>query len=99
MKMLWAFAKVLLVLALAIPVSFIVLTTALGIFGVLVGLVAIAVRLAIVGGIAYVAYRVIKALVGGPSTPARPREIAMPRVDPYYEAAVKEVDRDIGWVK
>lgn len=99
MKVLWTFAKVVIVLALAIPVSIIALTTALGIFGVLVGLAALAVRLAVVCGIAYVAYRVIKALVGGPSTAVQPRQIDAPRVDPYYEAAVKEVDRDIGWVK
>ncbi len=99
MKLLWTLAKVVIVLALAIPVSLIVLTTALGIFGVLVGLVAIAVRLAVVAGIAYVAYRVIKALVSGPADVSRPMQIDAPRVDPYYEAAVKEVDRDIGWVK
>jgi hypothetical protein len=99
MKMLWTFVKVVLVLCLAIPVSFFVLTTAIGILGALVGLAALAIRLAIVGVVVWGAYRLIKALVGGRSETTRPREIAMPRVDPYYEAAVKEVDRDIGWVK
>jgi hypothetical protein len=99
MKLLWNIAKVLIVLALAIPVSLLVLTTALGVLGALVGLAAIAIRLAVVGAIAWVAWRVIKAVVRGPDAPVAPRVISSPRVDPYYEAAMREVDRDVGVIK
>jgi hypothetical protein len=96
MKVLWTFVKVVLVLVLAIPVSIFVLTTAVGVLGALFGIAVLALRLAVFGLIGWGAYRLIKALVGGPAETPRPRELgAAPRPDPYYEAAIRELDRDM----
>lgn len=97
MRMLWKFVKVVAVLVLAIPVSLFVLTTAVGALGALFALALLAVRVAVVGLIVWGAYRLIKALVSDPAEPKRPSELAAPpRVDPYYEAAMRELDRDVG---
>jgi hypothetical protein len=96
MRLLWTVVKVVVVLALLIPASFIVLTTALGVFGALVGLAFMALRLAVVGLVVYGGYRLLKALFGGSSEPAPPRELtAAERPDPYYEAAMRDLDRDM----
>jgi len=99
MKLLWTFLKVIVALALVVPISIIVLATALGIFGALVGLAILALRLAIVGLIAYGVFRLATALFGGSrrrSTPPAPTPRAIQPVDPHYEAAMRELDRELG---
>ena len=97
MKVLWTLAKVVLALALLIPASIIVFATALGIFGALVGLAFVVLRLAVLGLIGYGLFRLAMFLFGGRSpAPARPAVQELPPVDPYYEAAKRELDRDLG---
>jgi hypothetical protein len=99
-RVLWTLVKVVVALALVIPLGIVALAMALGIFGALLGLAIVVLRIAIAGLIAYGAFRLIAALVRGTPAPAAPRQIAdMPRVDPYYEAAVRELDRDIGPIR
>lgn len=97
MRPLWTVLKVLLVLALVIPVSFIALATALGIFGALMGLAFVALRIAVVGLVIWGLYRLAKAVFGGSSPKLASREVRhLPPVDPHYEAAMRELDRDLG---
>ena len=100
MKVLWTILKIALALCLVIPVGIIVLATAVGLLGALFGIAVFVLRIAVVGLIAYGAFKLIAALMRDPATPARPKEIAAaaPR-DPYYDAAMRELDQDIGTVR
>ena len=100
MRVVWTFVKIVIALALAIPLSIIVLATALGILGALVGFAILAVKVAVIGLIGWGAFRLITSLVRGSAGRSRPKEIAAPpKVDPYYESAMRELDRDLGVVK
>lgn len=97
MRVLWTLVKVAIALVLVIPICIIVLATALGLFGALFGLAVLTLRLAVVGLMVYGGYRLVKWMLTDRSPAPRPREIPeTPRVDPYYEAAMRELDRDIG---
>jgi hypothetical protein len=98
MKVLWTLLKIVLVLALAIPLSIFVLGTALTVLGTLFGLAMLVLRVAIVGAVVYGGYRLLKALFGG-SKPAPPQYVEvkeLPRPDPYYDAAMRDLDRELG---
>jgi hypothetical protein len=59
----------------------------------------LALKVAIVGLIGWGAFRLIARLLGGPTTSARRYEIpASTPVDPHYEAAMRELDRELGEV-
>jgi len=97
MRFLWTLLKVALALALVIPVSIIVLATALGLFGALVGLSLVALRIAIVCLILWAGFRLFKWAFLGTAPQPSAREIrALPPVDPHYEAAMRELDRELG---
>jgi hypothetical protein len=99
-KVLWTLVKIALALALVIPVCIIVLATALGLLGALFGIAVFTLRIAVVALIAYGAFKLFGALFGGRSTAARPKEIAAPAPrDPYYDAAMRELDRDVGTIR
>lgn len=100
MNVLWTLLKVVLALVLVIPVGIIVLATMLGIFGALLGLAIMALRIAVVGLVIYGAYKLISRLMRDPAQAPAPREIASaPRADPYYESAMRELDRDVGPIR
>jgi len=100
MRLLWTFLKVVAVLALLVPISVIVLATALGILGALVGIAMLVLRFAIIGLVAWGAFKLLARLFRGPAPHAEPREISrLAPVDPHYEAALRELDRDIGPIR
>lgn len=97
MRVLWTFLKVVLVLALAVPLSILVLGTALGILGALVGLAVLALKIAVLGLIGWGAFRLIRHLLGGSTTEkSRPAISAPAPVDRHYEAAMRELDQELG---
>jgi hypothetical protein len=99
MKVLWTLLKVVIALVVAIPVSIIVLATALGILGALVGIAVLALKVVVFGLVGWAAFRLITRLVRGPSRDRRKSAIAElppPPVDPHYEAAMRELDRELG---
>ncbi|HEX6250260.1 MAG TPA: hypothetical protein VFZ56_02365 [Gemmatimonadaceae bacterium] len=98
MRILWNLVKVAIVLAVAIPLAVIVLATAVGIFGALLGLAIVALRLAIAALIVWGAFRVGKALFGSSRARTRAEESRQlaPVHDRYYEAARRELDRELG---
>jgi len=97
MRLLWTIVKLLLALAIVVPISIIVLAVTLGLFGAVIGLAFVALRLAAFGLLAYGLVRLVGRLVGGrargPRSGATP-ELPMP--DPHYEAAMRELDRELG---
>jgi hypothetical protein len=97
--MLWTFVKVVIALCLAIPLSIIVLATALGVLGALVGIAILALKVAVAGLIGWGVFRLIRALLRGSTPKPQPKPIAqLPQADPYYNAAMRELDRDLGEV-
>ena len=97
MKVLWTLAKIVFVLMLAVPLSIIVLGTALGILGALLGVAFFALRIAIIAFVGWGAYKLIARLFGGPAKIDRtPATKQLAPVDPHYEAAMRELDRELG---
>ena len=86
-----------LALALVVPVAIIALSVAMGLLGALVGLAVLTLRFAIFGLIAWGVFRLAAALLGWKrAEPAPVREL--PRPDPYFEAAKRELDQELGEV-
>lgn len=97
MRLLWGVLKVLVVLALIVPLSIVALATALGIFGALVGLAFFALRIAVAGLVVWGVYRLAKTLFAGGSRNSVLGETRyLPPVDPHYEAAIRELDQELG---
>jgi hypothetical protein len=101
MKVLWTLLKVVIALLVVVPVSIIALATALGILGALVGLAVLALKLVVFGLICWGAFRLIGHLVCGSSRARKKSQVAelpLSPVDPHYEAAMRELDRELGHV-
>jgi len=102
MRVLWTLLKVVIALVLAIPISILVLATAVGILGALVGVVFLALKVAFFGLVGYAAFRLITRLMAAPASGERTRTTSeLPPVDPtpvdaHYEAAMRELDRELG---
>jgi hypothetical protein len=98
MRVLWTLLKVIIGLAVAIPVAFLALALTAGLVGTLFAVLVIAVKLAIVGVIGYGIYRLARAMFDpsykAPSEPIR--QFSTPAPDPYYDAAVRELDSELG---
>lgn len=98
MRVLWTLLKVTIGLAIAIPVAFMALALTAGLVGTLVVLAVIALKLVIVGAIGYGLFRLARSVLA-PSRnvpPAPNHELSAPARDPYYEAAMRELDAELG---
>jgi hypothetical protein len=95
MRVLWTLAKIIIGLAVAIPLGIVVLVVALGVLGTLLGLAVLTLKLACVALIGYGLFRVARSFFATRSRPAEQtvRELTMP--DPYYEAAMRELDAEM----
>ena len=97
MGMLWKLFKIVIALALAIPLSIIVLATALGVLGALMGLAILTLKLAVVGLVAWGMFRLAASLLCGSTSRRKRDEIRqLPPADPYYDVAMRELDRELG---
>lgn len=97
MRILWTAVKAVIALAIVVPISIIVLGLTLGLFGAVIGLAFVALRLAVVGLIAWALFRLAVGLIGGSARGAQSG--ATPELqasDPHYEAAMRELDRELG---
>lgn len=96
MKIFLTILKFAIGLVILLPVSIIVLATVLGIFGALLGLAILVLRIAVLGLLGYGAYRLVKWLMRSPSKETQPEIRALPAVDRHYEAAIRELDQELG---
>lgn len=99
MRLLWGLMKVVFALVFVVPLAIVCLAVGLGIFGALLGFAVLALRIALVGLVGYGAFRLLATLMRGWNR-TRPTELkSLPPVDPYYEAAMRDLDREMGPVR
>src|SRR5262245_63425703 len=97
MRLLWTLLKIVVALCLVIPVSIIVMATVLGLFGAFLGLAILTLRLAVAGLVVFGLFKLATTLFGGSRSRPRPVEVKpLPPIDPYYAAAKRELDRELG---
>lgn len=95
MRILWKLLKVIIGLAIAIPLLIVVLVTTLGVLGTLLGLAIVALKLACLGLAGYGLYRLGR-YVFAPAPKAMPASVReLPAPDPYYEAAMRELNSEL----
>ena len=95
MRILWKLFKVVLAAAILIPLGLFALALAFGVLGTVVGIALLLVKLACLGLISYGVYRVARMFFGSKPQPAPPPVRSLPASDPYYEAAMRELDAEI----
>ncbi len=96
MRILWTLMKVIIGLAIAIPLGIVALVITVGILGGLLGLAVIALKLACVALVGVGLFRVARYFLGGSSAPKAKVIRELPAPDPYYEAAMRELDATMG---
>jgi hypothetical protein len=97
MRIVWTLVKVIVGLAILIPVAAIALGAAVGVLGLVVGLAAAAIKLAVVALVAVGAVKLLSRLFRGPAPrPQAPIHHALPPRDPHYEAAMRELELELG---
>jgi hypothetical protein len=96
MRFLWTMLKVAMVLAIAIPLCILAFAVTAGIVGTLFALAIMALRVVFVAALAYVGFRVVRRLFGGSRKAPPPEVHQLPSVDPYYQAALRELDAEMG---
>lgn len=94
MRILWTIFKVIIGLAIAIPVGIIALALTLGVLGTLFGLAILVLKLAVLGLVGYGLFRLAQSMFGSPRRPPAPPVRELPPVDPYYEAAMRDLDSE-----
>jgi hypothetical protein len=95
MRVLWMLIKIILGLAIAIPLGVVALALTVGLVGTLLGIAILVLKLACVGLVGYGLYRIAR-LAFAPSKTTPPPVRELPPVDRYYEAAMRELDSELG---
>jgi hypothetical protein len=93
MRVVWTLFKIIIGLAIAIPVGLFALALLAGVVGTFVGLAVMALRLAIIGLVGYGLYRIVRLVFAPSPKPSPVRDL--PRPDPYYDAAMRELDSEL----
>jgi hypothetical protein len=93
MRVLWTLFKVAIGLAIAIPLGIVALVLALGVLATLLGLALLTLKLVFIGFVCYGMFRVAKHLFW--PAPSAPPVRELPTPDPYYQAAMRELDTHI----
>ncbi|HEX2779582.1 MAG TPA: hypothetical protein VHM30_08795 [Gemmatimonadaceae bacterium] len=96
MRVVWTLLKVIIGLAIAIPLAMIVFATTLGVLGALIGLTFVALKFAIFALIAVGAFKLLSRLFRSSPAPTAPLAKALPPADPHYEAAMRELELELG---
>jgi hypothetical protein len=96
MRILWTLFKIIVGLAIAIPLGILAIALTLGVVGTLVGLAILALKLACVGLVGYGAIRLLRFMFAPSSKASAPAIRELPAHDPYYDAALRDLDRELG---
>jgi threonine/homoserine/homoserine lactone efflux protein len=95
MRMLWTLLKIVVGLAIAIPLGVLALALTLGVLGTLLGMAILALKLACVALVGYGAFHILRRVVGRSSGTRPPAARELPAPDPYYRAAMRELDAEL----
>jgi hypothetical protein len=95
MRILWTLFKVILGLAIALPLGILAVALTFGVVGTLLALAVLTIKLLCVGFIAYGAFRLARFFFAPPRKPSMTPIRELPVRDPYYEAAVRELDAEL----
>ena len=95
MRILWTTLKVIIGLVIVIPLAIVALVAALGILGGLLGLAVLALKLAFFAFVGYGLFRVARHFLAPASKPAAQPVHELPKPDPYYDAAMRELDAEM----
>ena len=96
MRTLWTLSKVIVGLAVAIPLGIVALVLALGVFGIVLGLALLALKLVCVAFVGYGLFRVARYFFAPTPAPEAQPVRELPTPDPYYVAAMRELDTQMG---
>ena len=96
MRLIWTLLKIALAVAIIVPLCIVALGIGMGILGLLFALAIVALKLAVLGLVGYGVFRLASRLFRGPKAPAPPPPKQLPTYDPHYEAAMRELDRELG---
>ena len=96
MRPIWTLLKVIVALAIAIPVAIVLFATTLGVLGAVIGIAFFALKLAILAFIGLSVFRLGVRLFGSKSAPAEPLARALPPADAHYAAAMRELEMELG---
>ena len=98
MRFLWTLVKIVVGLAIAIPLALILFGVAMGILGAMIGLAVLALKLAAIVLVGFLclslAMRLFRALK--PSDAQRPPVRELPAPDRHYESAMRELEMELG---
>ena len=95
MRVLWMLIKIVLGLAIAIPLGLAAAALTLGLIGTLLAIAVLALKLAFIGFVGYGLYRFARLFFAPKKTTPSPVH-ELPAVDRYYEAAMRELDTELG---
>ena len=96
MRILWTLLKIVIGLAIAIPLGVLALALTLGVLGTLFGLAILTLKLACVALVGYGAFRLLRRALGHSAGHRAPPPRELPAPDPYYRAAMRELDAELG---
>ena len=96
MRIIWTLVKVIIGLAIAIPLAIFVLATSLGVLGALIALAFLALKFAVIALLAVGAFKLLARLFRSTPAPAGQVSKALPPVDPHYDAAMRELELELG---
>jgi hypothetical protein len=96
MRILWTLFKVIIGLAIAIPVGILALGLAAGLVGTLIGIAILTLKLACLAFVGYGLFRVARFMFAPSRKIPTPHVSELSAPDPYYEAAMRELDTEIG---
>src|SRR4051812_39631363 len=98
MRIIWTLLKLIIGLALVIPLGLFALAATVGVVGALIGLAIVAFKLACAALLVVGAFKVAKMFFfSSPPVPKAPT-YSLPAPDPYYEEALREINSSMGHV-
>lgn len=98
MRIVWTLVKVVLALTIGIPLAIIALALGLGVLGAMIGIAVAVLKLGILALCVYGVFKLITHLLSPRPRPSQPGVKELPTHDPYYEAARRELDHELGEV-
>lgn len=94
-RILWTLFKIVVGAAILVPIVVLAAGLAFGLVATVVGLVVAAVRLAVIGLFGYGLYRVARHFFAPSAKPPKVAAPELPSADPYYSAAMRELDAEL----